>query len=118
MIESDLATYLEPIVSPVTVIVGKTLPTESTSVSVFSVGSLVNNLYPVNLDSIQISVRSEELWKTRDLVNLILTNILGFYGTLGDHQITLWINTVTGDIYEDDGRTVHKAILCNIKYLN
>lgn len=118
MIESDLATYLEPIVSPVTVIVGKVLPTSTESVSIFSVGTQVNNLYPVQLDNIQISVRTEELWKTRDIANLILTNILGFFGELGEHRITLWINTVTGDIYEDDGRTVHKAILCNIKYLN
>lgn len=116
MIESDLATYLEPIISPVTVTVGKVLPTATESVNIFSIGTLPSTLYNMQLDSLQISIRTEELWRTREICNLILTNIIGFYGQLGDQIITLWINSVTGDIYEEDGRTVHKAILLNIKH--
>lgn len=116
MIESDLATYLEPIISPAEVIVGKILPTTTESVSIFSVGEIPNNYYSVKLDNIQISVRTEDLSRTREIADLILKNIIGYYGVLGDHQIVLWINSITGDIYEDDGRTIQKTILCGIKY--
>lgn len=114
MIESDLATYLEQYIT-VPITVGKRLPETDDSVVIFSVGSLLSNAWASQLDQLQISVRATEPDKVSDLVETIVSNIKGFYGLLGQERVTLFINSITGDIYEDDGRIVHRAILVNLK---
>jgi hypothetical protein len=114
MIESDLANYLEEFIDT-SFTVGRRLPSAEEDINIFSVNTAVNNYYNTALSAIQISVRATEIDRARDLVDQVVSNIRGFYGTLGTSNVTMFIENIGGELFEDDGRTIHIPILVNVK---
>ena len=115
MIESDLANYLSESIDT-NFTVGRRLPSAEEDINIFSVNTSVNNYYNTGLSQIQISVRSEEIDRVRELVDQVISNIKGFYGLLGSTYVTLFIENIGGEIFEEDGKTIHIPILVNVKF--
>lgn len=114
MIESDLAVYLGENIET-TFTVGRRLPSSEEDINVFLVGSIIENNYLTRLDSLQISVRSSDIERVNELVEEVLSNLRGYYGTLGTGLVMVFIDALGGMIFEEEGSIAHVPILISIR---
>lgn len=114
MLEQDLAEYIES-ETGIPCIVGLRPSTAQAGINLFQTTSLTSNIADTDLCNIQISVRHQDLGYAKDWVERIKPLLRGFYGTVGESKVVMWLASVGGEIQEEDGDMIHIPIFVDVK---
>lgn len=112
MTETDIAIYIEE-ETGIPVVVGKRA--DRNGINIINVGSIPSNQYMTELLTLQVSIRNEDLDIAMEWKESVISSLRGKYGTFGQYNCVIFIDSIGAMIYEDDGLVCHIPIFINIK---
>ncbi len=114
MLVQDLAEYIET-ETGIPCIVGLRPSNAEAGINIFQTASLNSNIASTDLYNIQISVRHQDVGYAYDWVERVKEVLRGFYGTIGESKVVMWLASVGSEIAEEDGDMIHIPIFVDVK---